>query len=60
MVSQFANDMVIWVSGNDVAIMEEMINLKLVKMKEFLENRNLTFSPEKSEAVLFNENIYRG
>ena len=52
-VSQFADDMVLWVTGKDMRKMETKINNKLEKIREFLENRNLLLSPEKCVAVLF-------
>ena len=52
-ISQFADDMVICVKGSDIEKMENKLNLRIDKLREFLRNRNLTLSSDKSVVVLF-------
>ena len=53
-ISQFADDLVIWETGKNVDRIACKLNQKLKRLNKYMKNINLTISPEKSVAVLFN------
>ena len=52
-ISQFADDLVLWIKGSDLTTIGSKMNKKLTKINNYLTKKNLTISPGKSVATLF-------
>ena len=52
-ISQFADDLVIWETGEDIDIVCRKMNKKLFNLNKYMKSKNLTISTDKSVAVIY-------
>ena len=52
-ISQFADDLAIWVIGNDINEMAIKLNKRLSDINIWAKNLNLEFSPQKCNIIMF-------
>ena len=55
-ISQFADDLVLWETGEDIDNVCKRMNKKLYKLNKYMKGKNLTISSEKSVAVIYSRN----